>query len=247
MMLVRFCGFNRGFMIRFFAKPRNHQHALPTRAWRRAQRAERGFWVHFIRDELRISSREQLVGFRLCEGRVHLCAFGHAYSDWMYSMDPPVIAGKVLDLGCSVVSVFEKCRSVSVVAIDPLLDDLSQALPGLVVVGKINNCEYRCCRIQDVPEVDFDVVWCNNVLDHTEDWSDIIRHAARVLKPSGLLYVGTDVRSDSKLLDVMHISAITAEGLLAELETNGFEVVWQSSRNDAPQYRFSVRALRRGE
>jgi len=121
-------------------------------SWEEAQRAERGFWVRYIRDELGITSRDQWLGFRLCEGRVHLCGFGLEWNEWMYSMDPPIISGRLLDVGSSVLSVFEKCRSVSVVAIDPLLEELARYLPDIVVIGKVNNCEYRSCRIQDVAE-----------------------------------------------------------------------------------------------
>lgn len=216
-----------------------------TRNWQAAQEHEREFWVRYIRDELGITSRDQLVGFRLCEGRVHLCHFGLEWHDWRYSMNPPLISGKLLDVGSSVVSVFEKCPSVSVVAIDPLLQELAHYMPGIVVVGKINNCEYRCCPIQDVMETDFDVVWCNNVLDHTDDWQDIVRHLSRVLRGSGILFLGTDVRSEAGLLDEAHISAFTAEELIAEIVASGFEIVWQSPYLDLPQYRFAIRASKR--
>jgi 2-polyprenyl-3-methyl-5-hydroxy-6-metoxy-1,4-benzoquinol methylase len=181
-----------------------------------------------------------MIGFRLCEGRVHLGQFG-LWDDWMYSTDSPVIAGRLLDVGSSVVSVFEKCRSVSVIAIDPSLEGLARFLPEIVVIGKVNNCEYRCCRIQEVPETDFDIVWCNNVLDHTDDWQDIIRHFARVMKKSGRLFLGTDVRGSVDLLDSAHIAAFTAEEVLAEVKKSGFEVVWQSPFFDSSQYRFCLR------
>ena len=214
--------------------------------WKEAQGAERGFWVRYIRDELGIMSRDQYLGFRLCEGRVHLCGFGFEWNDWMYSMDTPIISGKLLDVGSSAVSVFEKCRSVSVVAIDPLLEELSHQLPDIVVIGKINNCEYRSCRIQDVAETDFDVVWCNNVLDHTDDWRDIIHHFSRVLIKSGLLFLGVDVRSGQELLDEAHISVLTVNEVLTELTANGFEVVWQSDvYANLPKFRFFVRAIKR--
>ena len=219
----------------------NHSHTV---IWQEAQEHERGFWIRYIRRELSITSRDEMVGFRLCEGRVHLCQFGLEWHDFMYSKDPPFVAGKLLDVGSSVVSVFEKCRSVSVVAIDPLLDELARHLPEIVVIGKINNCEYRCCRIQDVMETNFDVVWCNNVLDHTDDWQDIIRHTARVLKKSGLLFLGVDVRSEVALLDAAHISSFTADEVVKEVLASGFEVVWQSPYLDLPKYRFRLRAIK---
>jgi 2-polyprenyl-3-methyl-5-hydroxy-6-metoxy-1,4-benzoquinol methylase len=218
--------------------------SAPIHSWREAQQAERDFWIRYICDELGLTNRDQFVGYRLCEGRHHLSYFGFGWVDWMYSMTPPRISGRLLDVGSSAVSVFEKCRCVSVVAIDPSLEALARYLPDIVVIGKINNCEYRCCRIQEIAETDFDVVWCNNVLDHTDDWQDIIRHFSRVLQPTGLLFLGTDVRSDSTLVDTQHISAFTADQVLAELEANGFQVVWQSPACDLPKYRFMVRATR---
>lgn len=215
-----------------------------TLTWREAQEHERGFWVRYVRHELGLTTRDQLVGFRLCEGRMHLCQFGLEWHDWMYSMDPVFISGKLLDVGSSVISQFEKCRSVSVVAIDPLLEELASYLPEIVVMGKVNNCEYRCSRIQDVKETDFDIVWCYNVLDHTDDWEDIIHHSFRVLKKSGLLFLATDVRSDEGLLDKAHISAFTANRLTKEIAASGFEVIWQSPQLGLPQYRFAVRAFK---
>lgn len=212
--------------------------------WRRAQMYEREFWIRYVRDELGITNRDQMVGFRLCEGRVHLGSFGLEWHDWMYSETPPIISGKLLDVGSSIVSVFEKCRSVSVVAIDPSLERLTHALPEIVVLGTINNCEYRCCHIQDVQETDFGIVWCNNVLDHTDDWQEIIRHFARVMKTSGALFLGTDVRGNRELLDAGHIAAFTAEEVVTEVAANGFEVIWQSPRLDRPHYRFCLRALK---
>lgn len=216
-----------------------------THSWQKAQAAEHKFWIQYIRDELDITNRDQFLGYRLCEGRIHLCNFGLEWHDWMYSRSVPIISGKLLDVGSSVVSVFENCRSVSVVAIDPLLEEMTHHLPEITVIGKSNNCEYRSCFIQDVAETDFDIVWCNNVLDHTDDWQDIIIHFAHVLKASGQLFLGTDVRRDQELLDKAHISAFTAEQVLAELEATGFDVVWQSPRPDAPQYRLSIRAVKR--
>jgi 2-polyprenyl-3-methyl-5-hydroxy-6-metoxy-1,4-benzoquinol methylase len=218
---------------------------FPTSVWQEAQKYEREFWVEYIRKELGLTRRDEMVGFRLCEGRIHLCHFGLDWNDWMYSKTPPVIAGRLLDVGSSAVSVFEKCRSVSVIAIDPSLEQLARGLPEIVILGKINNCEYRCCRIQDVPETNFDVVWCNNVLDHTDDWRNIIYHFSRVLRQSGRLFLGTDVRGSADLLDVGHISAFTASEVLAEVVANGFEVVWQSPHLDLSQYRFSLRARKR--
>lgn len=226
--------------------PQGHRHdnERHTRNWHEAQEHEREFWIRYIREELGITNRDQLVGFRLCEGRIHLCQFGLEWHDRMYSKDPPLISGRLLDVGSSVVSVFEKCRSVSVVAIDPLLKELGRYLPEIVVMEKVNNCEYRSCRIQDVMETNFDVVWCCNVLDHTDDWQDIIHHFSRVLKKSGLLLLATDVRSDVELLDAAHISAFTADEILAEVAASGFEVVWQSPRFDLPQYRSVIRAIK---
>ena len=213
-------------------------------AWQGAQKYEREFWIRYIRDELNITTRDQAVGFRLCEGRVHLCQFGLLWDNWMYSRDLPLISGKLLDVGSSLVSVFEKCRSVSVVAIDPSLETLAQNLPELVVLGKVNNCDYRCCRIQEVEKTDFDIIWCNNVLDHTDDWQDIIRHFRRVIKKSGQLFLGTDVRGSGGLLDAGHISAFTADEVVSEVVSNGFEVIWQTPPVDLPQYRFSLRAVK---
>ncbi len=221
-----------------------HKHGrTASPVWQQAQAAERDHWVRALRDEFAIASRDQLVGFRLCQGRGALAAFGLRTHDWMYSCDPPIISGRMLDVGSCLVSVFENCRSVSVVAIDPLLETLKQALPDLVILGRVNNVEYRCCRIQEVRETDFDIVWCYNVLDHTDDWQDIVRHFARVLKPSGQLFLSADVRSTPDTLDKAHISAFTAEDLVRELDKNRFGALWRSPSSPEPKHRFLVRAI----
>lgn len=221
-----------------------HKHGRSASpVWQQAQVAERDHWVRVLRDEFTIASRDQLVGFRMCQGRGALARFGLRTHDWMYSSDPPIISGRLLDVGSSLVSVFEKCRCVAVVAIDPLLETLKEALPHLVVIGPVNNVEYRSCRIQDVRENDFDIVWCHNVLDHTDDWQDLVRNFARVVKPSGQLFLAADVRSTPDTLDQAHISAFTAEDLVRELDRNGFGILWRSPPSTEPKYRFLVRAI----
>lgn len=195
--------------------------------WERAQEAELGFWVSYLRP---IQSREEFLASRLEEGTIRLTQqFG-----------VPSIRGRLLDVGCSPISVHEGREGVAGVAIDPLLDAFCEKLPIFARKGVVANVEYRCCKIQDVQDDLFDVVWCVNVLDHTDDWQDIVTHLGRLTK--NLLLVGVDVRH-GELDSPCHISIITEQELLEAIEAAGFRVEWHTPiREELDKYYFCVRA-----
>lgn len=45
-----------------------------------------------------------------------------------------------------------------------------------------------------LPDASFDVAYANSVLEHVKDWRSAVREAHRVLRPGGLLFVGTTNR-----------------------------------------------------
>jgi len=204
--------------------------STPRGSWEEAQKAELGWWVAAI--AAKYPSREEFARARLSEGTIRLGAhFG-----------VPSIGGRLLDVGCSPVSVHEGREEVEVVAIDPLLDAFCENVPNFARKGRVANVEYRCCRIQDVQDDPFDVVWCVNVLDHTDDWQDIIQHFGRLAKD--LLLVGVDVRH-GELDSPCHISIITERELLGAIEGAGFVVEWHTPiHEEIDRYYFCVRAYK---
>jgi len=84
-----------------------------------------------------------------------------------------------------------------------LIADLKTRFPGV----KAHACDYHIARfpLKDVPirqvdlncealpfaEASFDLVTCSEVLEHLENYRQLLREAARVLKPGGLLIVTT--------------------------------------------------------
>lgn len=205
--------------------------SMPRGSWEGAQEAELGFWVSYLRA---ISSREVFALSRLGEGDIRL-----TQQFWV-----PRIEGRLLDVGCSPISVHEGRKGVEVVAIDPLMDAFCRALPVFARLGKVANVEYRCCKIQDVQDETFDVIWCVNVLDHTDDWQEIVAHFKDLLLPGGLLLLGVDVRHSSDSLNQHHISQIREEELLAEL-VQDYIIEWHTPYRDQDCYYFVVVARRR--
>jgi SAM-dependent methyltransferase len=201
--------------------------STPRGSWEEAQQAELGFWVSYLRPT---QIREEFLASRLEEGTIRLTQqFG-----------VPSIEGRLLDVGCSPISVHEGREGVEVIAIDPLLDAFCESVPIFARKGRVANVEYRCCRIQDVQDDPFNVVWCVNVLDHTDDWQDIVQHLGRLAKD--LLLVGVDVRHGG-LDSPCHISVITEQELLEAIEAAGFVVEWHTPiHEELDKYYFCVRA-----
>lgn len=89
----------------------------------------------------------------------------------------------------------------------------------------------------------YDVVYSNGVLEHVRDPADVVHHAAKALRPGGLLFaaVGNEF---SELQDLVrsltgaprwwvvppeHINYFTASSIRRLVESAGLEVVWESS------------------
>jgi SAM-dependent methyltransferase len=195
----------------------------PWDAWEIAQTYGAPFWHWYINDVKKWENRDALVTARRDEGtqamREHL------------AVEPASLHGKALDLGCGPVSMLEGYPGLEVVAFDPSLTSYAEVLPSMAILGQVNNCDYRDCLIQDIPEEDFDIVWCYNVLDHAVDWQDVLVHIHRVLKPGGTLLLIVDVRhelSKSKEVRVCHPLAFTAEELLEVVDATGLHVAYHA-------------------
>lgn len=76
----------------------------------------------------------------------------------------------------------------------------------------------------------FDLVVCDNCLDHVADPGRVVAEIARVLKPGGHAWILVDLRST---VDDMHPHAFTPELLVAMLTSQGLDVVKERIGNHA--------------
>jgi hypothetical protein len=90
----------------------------------------------------------------------------------------------------------------------------------------------------------FDLVVCDNCLDHVADPGRVVAEIARVLKPCGHAWILVDLRST---VDDMHPHAFTPELLATMLTNQGLDVVRQRIGNHAshPLAHGEVRVLAR--
>jgi 2-polyprenyl-3-methyl-5-hydroxy-6-metoxy-1,4-benzoquinol methylase len=194
----------------------------PWDAWRTAKKYSAPFFKWWA-GRMRFSSREQFVLQRRIEGAQAM--------QKRLGIDAGGLRGRALDLGCGPVSMLEGYDGLEVVAIDPAMDDYVEAMPQFSSVGRVNNCDYRNCFIQDVVETGFKYVWCYNVLDHAVDWRDILFHVYRVLRPGGQLLLITDIRREmpaNKEFRVCHPLAFPVDELLDALEAASLSVWWKA-------------------
>lgn len=94
--------------------------------------------------------------------------------------------GLGLDLGCGPWSVFEG-QGMRVVAVDPLAWEYKQ-----IVDPPASGVLYSRYFHPQIPllSVEYDWVWCVNVIDHTPNPEILIDEVRRVLKPGGHFYFG---------------------------------------------------------
>jgi len=194
---------------------------LPTsmEAWTTAQKYEALFWVWYIKTHRGYTTRTQLY-----EEKTK--CFLSAYLKMLCLPDTYIITGKVLGVGCGVLSMLEGLPNTNVVAIDPNLSNYCEQLPEFAVLGQVNNCFYRSCHVQDIASAQFNIVFSFNVLSHTIDWPDMISHMYRVLIPGGMLLLGANVvnKPQGKRHKVCHPASIRAKDLLACITECGFEI-----------------------
>jgi len=213
----------------------------PEEAWATAQQYEGLFWRWYIQERRGYTERAQFL-------REKASMYPRVLAQFR-SLDPGVVQGRVLEVGCGVVSVLESQPGLAVLATDPNLLQYSETIPEFTILGQVDNCFYCCCFVQDVKEDEFDVVWSYNVLSHTVDWPDMIFHMHRHLKPGGLLLLGANVANElqSRRRRVCHPTFIKAEDLLAHVAECGFNIGWHTPITDKPsRYMMIVWATRGG-
>lgn len=129
-----------------------------------------------------------------------------SYPEWAFEFlpDRPL---KVLDVGCGPISVLRWGAlhgKISITGVDPLLEMYAVVLArhGLDALPKV-----RCDReingfAEDLdillPDDDFDMIYTQNALDHTQDPTKVIENIARKLGPDGIAVVQVATREGTR-------------------------------------------------
>jgi SAM-dependent methyltransferase len=120
---------------------------------------------------------------------------------------------RVLDVGCGICTVLH-CVEGRRFGIDPLADELLKiyAYPEGISVTKGfgENIAF--------PGGSFDVVFCSNALDHTEDPQKTVTEIHRVLKPHGYFVLTMELLEEKRNRDPAHPHSLAKEDVYALLE-----------------------------
>ena len=201
-------------------------------AWDTAQKYEASFWLWHVRDSKHWTTRVEMY--------VAKPLLREDYFKWFDTE----ITGTVLDVGCGPMSIFEGFAGTDVTAIDPNLRTYQQQIPEFAKLGRMRNCYYRSCHVQDVFGT-FDIVWSYNVLAHTIDWADMVDNMYRLTKPGGKLLLEACVahRLPNQRRKVCHPAVIAAADLLDRVTDCGFKVEYHTPvRPTAGRYRMYMEA-----
>jgi len=204
----------------------------------KAQEYETNWWVRHIKNELKPTSRDWMVGYQDHVGRGHIARFGLNADNRFWTLNPPCIDGSIMDLGSGIVSFFEG-KEMDVIAVEPSLGRLKKHFPELVVIGQSRNVFYHAGEIYDYRHNAVENVWCCNMLDHTPDWVAILDiEIPRVLKENGRLFLSVDCRNGNVKMDAGHLTAFSPGLLSRHLEKN-FVRIWSSpARKGVDFYRW---------
>lgn len=102
----------------------------------------------------------------------------------------------VLDIGCGhgLQTTLLGTKAKKVIGIDIASDDLDAARRVARHVDGRANCEFRCERLERAgfPGDSFDKIYSFSVLEHIDNYEDVLRESYRILKPKGQLIFSCD-------------------------------------------------------
>jgi 2-polyprenyl-3-methyl-5-hydroxy-6-metoxy-1,4-benzoquinol methylase len=140
-------------------------------------------------------------------------------AEWKLSFFKDKIKGKVLDVGCGLVSVMEGLENETV-AIDPLVPEYKEILKDYKHEVNVSYLPV------DGENIDingkFDTVLCINVLDHTPEPIKMLKEINKKLKKNGFFLF--QVNWDNNL-SVCHYSLFDMDKTNELLHLGGFEVL----------------------
>jgi len=98
---------------------------------------------------------------------------------------------QILEIGCGngcYLSYPLSLMGYSVLGLDPHQPSIELAQKSY----RSDNCEFRCCRVEDIPESQkFSCVILSEVIEHLDDPGAMIRSAAARVAPGGILIITT--------------------------------------------------------
>ncbi|MFI4915662.1 MAG: class I SAM-dependent methyltransferase [Phycisphaerales bacterium JB060] len=143
-------------------------------------------------------------------------------ADWMGVPDVATwqLETAVLEIGGGPHPMVAQGRWALAAAVDPLNDGYASC--DLFPPGPLGFTPIAASGEQiPVTGASFDIVVCDNCLDHVADPGRVVAEIARVLKPGGHAWILVDLRST---VDDMHPHAFTPELLAAMLTSQGLEI-----------------------
>lgn len=153
----------------------------------------------------------------------------YRFFDEVRSFITPLRGKRVLDIGCGVISVLNLIKEpgAELHGIDPLVDEYRKLYRLDEGIG------WSAAPGEEVPFPDgyFDVVFCTNVLDHTEDPDRVLSEIRRALKDGGLLVLTVDVFKTSEARDAAHPHSFTDERVDGLISSHGMKAAY--SRHSA--------------
>lgn len=171
---------------------------------------------------------------------------------WMEKFDNykvlPQRFGKALEVGCgpySNIRLLARLRQMDeIVCTDPLMDIYKTFkmtwVTEMFKKGKIKALTGMCEKI-DFPDATFDLVVCNNVLDHVLDAEKGLLEMARVLKPGGYFVFAQDL-TDKEAIEKepdreghpIRLDHVFLDGILSGIYSSEFKKILskEESRSD---------------
>ena len=128
---------------------------------------------------------------------------------------------RILDVGCGICTVLH-CVEGSKFGIDPLADEL------LKIYTYPEDISIKKGFGENIPFPDeyFDVVFCSNVLDHTEDPRNTAAEIHRVLKADGYFVLTVEFFKEKVERDPVHPHSFTKKDVCSLLEDK-FNVIFE--------------------
>lgn len=161
----------------------------------------------------------------------------YRFFDELQAFLKPIQGKRVLDIGCGVISVLNLIKEpgAELHGIDPLIDEYRQLYKLDEGIG------WTTAPGEKVPFRDeyFDIVFCTNVLDHTEDPDAVLDEVRRVLKNGGVFVLTTDVFKIPEKRNAAHPHAFTSVAVDSLLDRHGMEILLRkNSQIRAQVFRF---------
>jgi SAM-dependent methyltransferase len=115
------------------------------------------------------------------------------------------------------------------IQVDPLFNEFGRQ--GFAPLPGIDN-RAEACEATTLPSAYFDVAFCLNMLDHSQEPEAVLGEAARLLVPNGWLILCVDMRP-ANLIDKLHKLRLDSDTICRWLANAGFRGEWRAVPHQA--------------